>query len=131
MSIKRELAITALGCERERKQFLLYGILMAISMYAGYRALCLGPMAITSMLVSFSIIIPLCWGLTMGNETLKPLQIIALVLLFLTIVIINADKLKQDEKKTSYSLWFFFVSLTFFVNGINSILQKQHQKKTL
>lgn len=106
---------------------MLYGILMAISMYAGYRALCLGPMAITSMLVSFCIIIPLCWGLTMGNETLKPLQIVALVLLFLTIVIINADKLKQGEKKTSYSLWLFFVSLTFFVNGINSILQKQHQ----
>ena len=52
---------------------MLYGTLLALSMYAGYKALCLGPMAITSMLVSFSIVIPLCWGITVGNETLKPL----------------------------------------------------------
>ena len=106
---------------------MLYGALLSLSMYAGYKALCLGPMAITSMLVSFSIVIPLVWGLTAGNETLKPLQTVALVLLFLTIIVINADKLKRSEKETAYGLWFLFIFITFAVNGINSILQKQHQ----
>ena len=106
---------------------MLYGTLLALSMYAGYKALCLGPMAITSMLASFSVVIPLCWGITVGNETLKPLQTVALVLLFLTVVIINADKFKRSEKETSYGLWFLFIFITFAVNGINSILQKQHQ----
>ena len=35
-----------------------YGVLLCVSMYAGYEALRRGPMALTSMLVSFSIIIP-------------------------------------------------------------------------
>lgn len=105
----------------------IYGGLLSLSMYAGYKALCLGPMAITSMLVSFSIVIPLCWGLTFGNETLRPIQTVALALLFLTITVINADKLKRSEKETSYGLWFLFIFTTFSVNGINSILQKQHQ----
>ena len=106
----------------------LYGGLLSLSMYAGYRALCLGPMAITSMLASFSIVIPLCWGLTVGNESLKPIQTVAIVMLFLTIAVINADKMKNSSgKETSYGLWFLFIFTTFAVNGINSILQKQHQ----
>ena len=46
---------------------LLYGICLCLSMYAGYKALCLEPMALTSMLVSFSVLIPLLRGLTVGD----------------------------------------------------------------
>ena len=49
----------------------LYGTCLCISMFAGYQALCRGPMALTSMLVSFSVMIPLIYGITVGNETLK------------------------------------------------------------
>ncbi|MBE6609195.1 MAG: hypothetical protein E7634_00850 [Ruminococcaceae bacterium] len=97
-------------------------------MYAGYRALCLGPMALTSMLVSFSVIIPLIWGITVGNETLKTMQYPAFALLFLAIILTNADKIKAKKlKETNYGLWFLFVGITFVCNGICSILQKQHQ----
>ena len=97
-------------------------------MYAGYQALCRGPMALTSMLVSFSVIIPLIWGITVGNETLKALQYPALVLLFLAIILTNADKLKgKNSTQKSYGLWFLFIGITFVSNGICSILQKQHQ----
>ena len=61
----------------------LYGTCLSISMYAGYQALCYGPMALTSMLVSFSVVVPLIWGVTAGDETLKQLQYLALVLSFL------------------------------------------------
>lgn len=112
-----------------------YGLSLCLSMYTGYKALCLGPMALTSMLVSFSIIIPLVWGITLGNESLNMLRIVALLLLFLSIVLTNADKLASliDAKRKGESaekhggLWFFFVGMTFLSNGICSILQKQHQ----
>ena len=65
---------------------ILYGASLCISMWAGYKALCLGPMALTSMLTSFSVIIPLVWGITVGNETLKTLQYPALALLFFAII---------------------------------------------
>lgn len=106
----------------------LYGICMCISMYFGYQALRCGPMALTSMLVSFSLVIPLIWGITAGNETLKTIQYPALALLFLSIILTNADKLgaaKQGE--SNYGLWILFVGITFACNGICSILQKKHQ----
>ena len=107
---------------------ILYGTCLCISMYAGYQALCRGPMALTSMLVSFSVVIPLIWGITVGNETLKSLQYPALILLFLAIILTNADKIKAKKTtQTNYRLWLLFVGITFACNGICSILQKQHQ----
>lgn len=106
----------------------LYGAILCISMYAGYQALCRGPMALTSMLVSFSVVVPLIWGITVGNETLKSLQYPALILLFLAIILTNADKIKAKKTtQTNYCLWLLFVGITFACNGICSILQKQHQ----
>ena len=107
---------------------ILYGICLCISMYAGYQALCRGPMALTSMMVSFSVVIPLIWGITVGNETLKTMQYTALVLLFLAIIMTNVDKMKVKQMTpTNYGAWLLFVGITFASNGICSILQKQHQ----
>ena len=95
----------------------LYGASLCISMYAGYQALCRGPMALTSMLVSFSIIIPLIWGITVGNEILKNIQYPALALLFLAIILTNADKIKAKKTtQTNYCLWLLFVGITFACN---------------
>ncbi|MBQ9544284.1 MAG: hypothetical protein IJV00_04070 [Clostridia bacterium] len=106
----------------------MYGACLCFSMYAGYQALCRGPMALTSMLVSFSVVIPLIWGITFGNESLKPIQYPAFALLLFAIVLTNADKIKEKKKKpTAYGKWLMFVGITFVSNGICSILQKRHQ----
>ena len=109
-----------------------YGALLSVSMISGYKALCLGPMALTSMLVSFSVVIPLLWGLTAGEESLSPLRIVALCLLLCTILLTNADKFAamgkgETGEKRNYGLWLLLVLTTFLSNGVSSILQKQHQ----
>jgi len=109
---------------------LMYGASLCLSMYAGYKALCHGPMALTSMLVSFSVIIPLIWGITVGNETLKLIQYPALVLLLAAIVFTNTDKFRTKSNEGGekrYGIWLLFVGVTFLCNGICSVLQKQHQ----
>ncbi len=107
---------------------LMYGGCLCLSMYAGYRALCLGPMALTSMLAAFSVLIPLLWGVTVGQEVLGAVKCAALVLLLCAIVLTNADKLKHGQKKQeNHLLWLIFVGLTLLCNGVGSILQKQHQ----
>lgn len=112
---------------------LLYGGCLCVSMYSGYKALCLGPMALTSMLVSFSILIPLLWGVLFEKEVLAPLHVVGLLILFGTIILTNADKLfqkRQDRVQTqkgTYGVWLLFVGITFLCNGVCSILQKQHQ----
>lgn len=105
-----------------------YGACLCLSMYAGYKALCLGPMALTSMLTAFSVVIPLLFGIAVWKETLGGFKIAALALLVFTILMINADKLKKGAKtEGGYAIWLFFVFLTFAANGFCSVIQKQHQ----
>lgn len=107
---------------------LCYGACLCLSMHAGYKALCLGPMALTSMLASFSVIIPLLWGVTVGDETVNTLQWIAFGLLIFAILMTNADKLRNKQKPDrGYALWLVFLLITFLTNGLCSVIQKQHQ----
>jgi drug/metabolite transporter (DMT)-like permease len=105
-----------------------YGASLCLSMHTGYKALCLGPMALTSMLVSFSVVIPLVFGVTVLDEKLGIFKGIALLLLVFAIVLTNASKLKKGERaEKGYARWLFFVFLTFIANGLCSVIQKQHQ----
>ena len=47
---------------------LRYGACMCLSMSSGYKALCLGPMALTSMIASLSVAIPVLWGVFVRGE---------------------------------------------------------------
>ncbi len=105
-----------------------YGACLCLSMHAGYKALCLGPMALTSMLASFSIVIPLLFGIAVWNEKINLMKGIALVLLVFAILMTNADKLKKGAKfEGHYALWLIFIALTFLCNGFCSVIQKQYQ----
>lgn len=103
----------------------LYGVLLCISMVTGYLALKSGPMALTSMLVSFSIVIPIVYGLCVG-ETLNVFKIMGLCALVVAMVVVNLNK-KSNEGKTSYFRWLIYVALTYCANGVLSIVQKIHQ----
>lgn len=105
-----------------------YGLLMCVSMYAGYQAITRGPLALSSMLVSFSVVIPVLWGVFFANESITLLRGIALALLCVAIVAVNADKFKRKENgSTDYFVWLLFVGATFLVNGVCSVIQKVHQ----
>ncbi|MBR4959935.1 MAG: hypothetical protein IKY52_03460 [Clostridia bacterium] len=105
-----------------------YGIFLSIAMYMGYLALCVGPMALTSMMLSFSVIFPVLWGILVQKEKVDLLQYIAFVLLFAALFLVNADKLRQKTTKdTDYRKWFLYAAATCICNGGCSILQKEHQ----
>ena len=106
---------------------LLYGGALCFSMYAGYKALCLGPMALTSMLISFSVMLPLLWGITVGNERVSTLQCVALACLPIAIVLTNLRRPSAADTPSGSARWLVFVGITFLCNGVCSILQKQHQ----
>ena len=110
---------------------LAYGLALCMSMYAGYRALCLGPMALTSMLVSFSLIVPLGWGIFVRDEPMGVLKAVGLALLFGALLLVNAHNLggarSAEKGRSGQGLWLLFVALTFACNGVCSILQKEHQ----
>lgn len=106
----------------------IHGLVSAISMYAGYKALSKGPIALTSVLVSFSVIIPITWGIIARKEDVSVFQYIAIALLVFSLITMNLDKFKSvnGDKKTNFA-WFTFVILTFVFNGVGAILSKEHQ----
>ena len=105
-----------------------YGVFLSIAMYMGYQALCVGPMALTSMMLSFSVIFPVLWGILVRKEQVTPLHCAAFFLLCTALILVNADKLRQKQKTDlQYKKWFLFASLTCLCNGGCSILQKEHQ----
>lgn len=107
---------------------LAYGGLLCLSMYAGFRALGLGPMSLTGMICSFSVVMPLLYGLLFCQEKLNLLKGIGLVVLVVAMIAANMGKEYPTQKKTDYPKWLFFLLLTFLSNGFCSILQKRHQQ---
>jgi len=105
-----------------------YGIFLSIAMYMGYCALCAGPMALTSMMISFSVIFPVIWGILVRKEQVTLLHGAAFLLLFTALILVNADKFRQKQKTDiQYKKWFLYASVTCLCNGGCSILQKEHQ----
>lgn len=103
---------------------LIYGVSLCISMHAGFKALSMGPMALTSMLASFSLIIPFLFGVLFWNETLTLFKLMGIILLLCSILCINMKREKGFSAK-----WFFYAMATLISNGVCSILQKTHQMK--
>ena len=100
-----------------------YGTCLYVSNFAGFTALALGPMALTSIIAAFSLVIPFLVGITLWGETLSLPGGIGIGLLLCSIVLMNFRKSGQPMSLK----WLFFSFLTFFSNGISSVVQKQHQ----
>ena len=100
-----------------------YGACICLGSFAGFTALALGPMALTSMIASFSLVIPFVVGVTVWGEKLSVWGALGIVLLACSIVLLN---FKKSDNRISLK-WTFFTFLTFFANGISSLIQKQHQ----
>lgn len=99
-----------------------YGIFLCVSMHTGFKALSTGPMALTSIIASFSLIIPFLFGILFWNEGLTLLKAIGIILLLFAILLIN---LKKEHGFSAR--WFFYAVTTMISNGLCSVLQKIHQ----
>jgi drug/metabolite transporter (DMT)-like permease len=100
----------------------VYGISLCISMHAGFNALSMGPMALTSVIASFSLIIPFISGVVFWNESLTLLKLIGIILLLISIFLINRKKEHSFSAK-----WLLYTLTTLLSNGICSVVQKMHQ----
>lgn len=108
-------------------QTLAYAICYALLFFGsnifGYLALANGSMALTSLIVSYNVILPCFHGIFFLGENMRAFQIVGLALLLISMsLIMHPGKNNSINKK-----WFMYVALTFFCNGFCSIIQKLHQ----
>ena len=91
-------------------------------MHSGFKALGNGPIGLTSIIVSFSLLIPFIYGITVWGEKLTIYGVIGLLLLMILLSFLNYKK----ESKIS-AKWLGYVAITMISNGICSVIQKYHQ----
>lgn len=82
-----------------------------------------GSLARTSLISSFSLLLPMLFGILFLNEEVKLLMLIGFVFLFLSLFLVNYSKSKEKIS----SLWILFVILAFLGNGMCSIVQRMEQ----
>lgn len=84
-----------------------------------------GSLAVTTLVFSYSLIIPTLYGMLFLGDRLSAAAYIGILLLLLSLFLINA-------KKTAVTLsakWLFYVTVAFFGNGLCSTFQKMQQQK--
>ena len=107
---------------------LVYGVLLAVANQAGYRAIHAGPMALTSMLVNFSLIIPFAVGVICWNERPSVFTYVGFALLIAALVCLNFRKANEDASKRPSLKWLFYVLCTLVANGGCSVITTMHQR---
>lgn len=100
-----------------------YGLALFFSTLFGYKALMSGSMALTSLIVSYSVIIPCLFGIIFLHEVVGIARIFGFVLLLISMYLLKA---KSDNVQAGKN-WLFYVAITFICNGICSVIQKLHQ----
>lgn len=84
-----------------------------------------GSLALTALIVSYSLMIPTIFGIVFFDEALRVTIVIGIILLLISLFLINAIKgIAKPTKK-----WTIFAAIAFFSNGMCSIFQKLHQLK--
>ncbi len=116
----------------------LFAISYAAATVFSVLAIATGPLALSSLIVSCSLLIPSMYGIFVQGlylktmtveEALSPTLIAGIILLIVTLVLVNHQKKNDDgttEGKVSLK-WLIFVILSFLGNGMCSTVQAAKQ----
>lgn len=105
-----------------------FSIVYTIATITSVLALKMGSLAITSLIMSYSLIIPTVYGLIFNNEELSLLKGIGISFLIVSLFLIRAEADKTENSKFSVK-WLINVTVAFFTNGLCSVVQDAQQKR--
>ena len=107
---------------------LLYGIGYAVASVFYLLSMNNGPLSLSSLVLSYSMIIPTGWGILVDGDELTPPLIAGLALLLISIFILNFGK--TDSSRIS-GTWVVFALLTFLGNGVCQVTQTEQASRFL
>lgn len=106
---------------------LIYSVCYALALIFMMKALTVGNMALSVIIISFSLVIPLGVGLFVFHEPVNIFGKIGVLLLFLTIILIGkTDSDVSDKDKISIK-WVVYITIATVANGIAGALVKFHR----
>ena len=122
--LKFEYSMSVLGYS------VAFGVCYAAAIGGNFLAIKSGPLALTTLVLSYSLVIPTMYGIVAQNEKLSPLGAVGIVCLCTSLLLINELKRKNDDAdkesvKNGLTLkWLLYVLISFFGNGICATVQK-------
>ena len=105
----------------------LYGVVYAVSMNALHMAITNGSLAITSLVLAYSLVIPALYGLFVLKEQVGVAQYFGMVLVLISLYLVRGVKEKEYSVKVTYK-WIIYTILAFLGNGMCAVLQKEQQR---
>lgn len=94
-----------------------------------------GSLAKTSLVISYSLLVPAVYGIVFLGDPISPFMIVGFVLLVISLFLTNyvpknsePQALPTEKKKKSTTvLWLIFLIISFIGNGMCSTIQKMEQ----
>lgn len=102
----------------------VFGLTTFVSYLFKMRALASGPMHITILITTASMIIPALSGAVMFGESFSFLKGVAIIFLIFFIFLSNS---KNKSEKGIEKMWLMYCLITFVAQGTIGVLQKIHQ----
>lgn len=100
-----------------------FAIAYGMALFGGTNAIRTGPLSITALISQCSLILPTLFGIVILKDNIEIYAYAGIIFLFVALILVN---LKNEKMKFSPS-WFFWVIISFFGNGMCSIVQKIQQ----
>lgn len=100
-----------------------FAITYILAIVFSVKAISCGSVSLTSLFVSYSLMIPTFYGMIFLKDPLSDAFVVGIVLLVLSLLLIN----KKDKHNTISLKWLFYVFLAFFGNGMCTVVQKMQQ----
>lgn len=101
----------------------LFAICYAVATIFNVLAIRYGPLSLSSLIVSYSLIIPSLFGIIFLHEPFKAAILLGTVLLLISLLLIN---LKKGDTAVTLK-WSIYAFFAFLGNGFCSSVQKLHQ----
>jgi len=100
-----------------------FGIFYGLGTVSSILAIGCGSLALTALMISYSLVIPTLFGIIFLNDPVSPWLFTGIGLLLLSLFLINY---KPGEQKITLR-WVICVGITFFSNAFCTIIQKMQQ----
>ncbi len=105
----------------------VFGIATSLLAVLSLKAMDIGPMSYTTVIISFSTIITALSGALFFGESIALVQIVGIAMMLVSFVL--AVEKKKDEKNASFK-WLILCLLAFCCSGSIGLMQKIHQNSS-
>ncbi len=104
-----------------------FGFIYCISYFLTFVALACGPFTLSMLIISYSLVFPILYGIIFLHESVTVFKCIGFALLMISLFFVRE---KKDEKEKKISVkWIAAIVVVMLGNGVLAIIQKIQQLK--